>query len=527
MSHSSARSSWLSILAPRGSADATQFASGDVAFIILGATLVFFMIPGLGASKPSFRSAESSYRSQRFYTRVFREESPLVRCFSRVDHHLPHHLRKVSLIWAVSGANAIVIFQWYFWGYSLAFSSTATNGFIGNLANIGLRNVLGNPTVVAPSIPELLYALFQMEFACVTAAILVGGIAERGRVFPAMVLTFLWVTLVYCPVACWVWSKNGWAFKWGAIDFAGGGPVEIGSGVGGLALAWVLGRRSQDELLNFRPHNVSMVNLGTFILWLGWLSFNGGSAFGANLRAIMAIWNSMLAAAFGGMTWVLLDFRLERRWSMVALCSGTIAGLVAATPSSGFVPSWGSVIVGILSGGLCNFATKVKFLVHIDDTLDLFAEHAVGGIVGLLCNGLFGSATIAGLDGTTVISGGWVDRNWKQLYIQIAYIAAAVTYTFTVTALLVKALELAGLRLKLTPEEEKLGMDEVEIGEFATDYIEMRRNYMDGVSTPSDENEAAPSAAGDRHAVPDVDIEKQSTEPSPSEEATEIDEKKA
>nr|GAT47320.1 ammonium transporter [Mycena chlorophos] len=526
MSHSSARSSWLSILAPRDSADATQFASGDVAFIILGATLVFFMIPVRPADGVHFTHQPRQSPGIRRVLAIFSVGRKLISFPAFLYSGLSRRKSALSLIWAVSGANAIVIFQWYFWGYSLAFSSTATNGFIGNLANIGLRNVLGNPTVVAPSIPELLYALFQMEFACVTAAILVGGIAERGRVFPAMVLTFLWVTLVYCPVACWVWSKNGWAFKWGAIDFAGGGPVEIGSGVGGLALAWVLGRRSQDELLNFRPHNVSMVNLGTFILWLGWLSFNGGSAFGANLRAIMAIWNSMLAAAFGGMTWVLLDFRLERRWSMVALCSGTIAGLVAATPSSGFVPSWGSVIVGILSGGLCNFATKVKFLVHIDDTLDLFAEHAVGGIVGLLCNGLFGSATIAGLDGTTVISGGWVDRNWKQLYIQIAYIAAAVTYTFTVTALLVKALDLAGLRLKLTPEEEKLGMDEVEIGEFATDYIEMRRNYMDGVSTPS-ENEAAPSAAGDRHAVPDVDIEKQSTEPSPSEEATEIDEKKA
>jgi len=159
----------------------------------------------------------------------------------------------------------------------------------------------------------------------------------------------------------------------------GGGPVEIGSGVGGLAYSWVLGRRQEKELLNFRPHNVSMVGLGSVfyppvsvvtvidglaasLLWFGWLGFNGGSAFGANLRAVMAIWNSMLAAAFGGIVWCLLDFRIERRWTMVGFCSGTIAGLVAATPSSGYIHPWSSVVVGVLSGGLCNFATKSEAL---------------------------------------------------------------------------------------------------------------------------------------------------------------------
>jgi ammonium transporter, Amt family len=134
--------------------------------------------------------------------------------------------------------------------------------------------------------------------------------------------------------------------------------VEIGSGVGGLAYAWILGRRKERELLNFRPHNVSLVSLGTFLLWFGWLGFNGGSAFGANLRAIVAIWNSMLAAAFGGIVWCTLDFRYERKWSAVGFCSGTIAGLVAATPSSGFVPTWASVVIGILTGAICNYATK-------------------------------------------------------------------------------------------------------------------------------------------------------------------------
>lgn len=257
--------------------------------------------------------------------------------------------------------------------------------------------------------------------------------------------------------------------------------MEIGSGVGGFAYAWVLGRRQEKELLNFRPHNVSMVNLGTFILWFGWLGFNGGSAFGANLRAIMAIWNSMLAAAFGGIVWCLLDYRLERKYTMVGFCSGTIAGLVAATPASGFINPWAAIIMGIISGTVCNYATKgetirllgsalidtspVKSLLGVDDALDLFAEHAVGGILGLLMNGFFASRSIIALDGVnTNVPGGWIDHNWKQLYIQLAYVCATCSYTFVVTALLAKCIDIIpGLHLRTTAEGEKLGLDEVEV----------------------------------------------------------------
>jgi Amt family ammonium transporter len=387
----------------------------------------------------------------------------------------------LSLIWAVAASNAVVIFQWYFWGYSLAFSSTATNGYIGNLRNFGLMKVEADPSPGSPLIPEILYSFFQMEFACVTAGILVGALAERGRVFPAMIFIFCWMTLVYCPLAYWAWGVHGWAFKWGVLDFAGGGPVEIGSGVGGLAYAWVIGRRSEQELLNFRPHNVALVGLGTFMLWFGWIGFNGGSAFGANLRAIFAVWNTMIAAAFGGMVWCLLDFRLERRWSMVGFCSGTIAGLVAATPSSGYLRPWSSVVVGLLAGILCNFSTKVKFLLRIDDALDLFAEHAVGGVVGLMLNAFFADTAIIAMDDVNVgISGGWINHHWKQLYIQFTYVVATCAYTFFMTALVAKAVDLIpGLKLRSSPEGEMLGMDEVEIGEFASDYIELRRDVAD------------------------------------------------
>ncbi|KAA1468454.1 ammonium transporter [Dentipellis sp. KUC8613] len=417
----------------------------------------------------------------------------------------------LSLFWAVAASNAVVIFQWFFWGYSLAFSSTATNGYIGNLHNFGMKDVLGEPSPGSPLIPELLYSFYQMEFACVTIAILMGGLAERGRVLPAMVFAFIWMTIVYCPLACWAWATNGWGFKWGVLDYAGGGPVEIGSGVAGLAYSWVLGRRGEKELLNFRPHNVSMVGLGTFILWFGWLGFNAGSAFGANLRAVMAAWNSMLAAAMGGIVWCLLDYRYERKWSMVGFCSGTIAGLVAATPSSGYTPTWAAVIIGIVTGAVCNFATKVKFLIRIDDALDLFAEHAVGGIVGLLFNAFFAKQSIIALDDVnTATRGGWVDHNWKQLYIQFAYICAVCGYTFVVTALIAKALDLT-IGLRATEDAETLGMDEDQIGEFATDYIEVRRDYTDWTARPDISNEKIPDAphpvaAGNRHGAPEVSV---------------------
>ncbi|KAJ7576364.1 ammonium transporter [Mycena floridula] len=452
---------------------ASTFQHGDIAFIIVAGAMVLLMIPGVGF----------------LYSGLARRKSAL------------------SLLWSVFASNAVVVCVWYAWGYSLAFSSTATNGFIGNLKNAGLRHVLGDPSPGSPLIPELLYSFFQMEFACVTVALLVGATAERGRVFPAaIVIPIFWLTFVYAPIAYWAWGINGWAFKWGVLDFAGGGPVEIGSGVSGLAFSWVLGRRQEAELQNFRPHNVSLVNLGTFILWFGWLGFNGGSAFGANLRAVMAVWNSTIAAAFGGLVWCALDFRVERKFTSVGFCSGTIAALVAATPSCGFVPPWASIIVGVLAGGICNFATKVKFLVRIDDSLDLFAEHGVGGMIGLFLNGIFASTKIIALDGVnTSIPGGWIDGNWKQLYIQFTYIVVCSGYSFVVTALIATIVnKIPGLHLRHheRAEAEKLGMDEIE-----ANYIEIRRAFTDGMAPFDSDKRVHLWAAGDRHGIPDADAE--------------------
>ncbi|KAK9321152.1 ammonium transporter AmtB-like domain-containing protein [Lipomyces orientalis] len=419
---------------------------GDTAYEIVSAAMVFIMVPGLGF----------------LYSGLARRKSAL------------------SMIWACMMSGAVAMFTWYFWGYSLAFSPTATNGYIGNLRSFGLHNVLAAPAAGTPLIPELLFSLYQGMFCAVTLAIIMGSLAERGRLLPAMVFTFIFVTIVYAPVACWVWNVNGWAFKWGVFDYAGGGPVEIGSGVGGLAYSFVLGRRSDKLLLNFRPHNVSLVTLGTILLWFGWLGFNGGSSFGATLRAVYASWNSNLTAVFGGLSWCLMDYRLERKWSTVAICSGFISGLVAATPASGFIPMWASVALGIVAGVTCNLATKLKFLLRIDDSLDIFAEHAVAGIIGLIWNAFFAADYVIGLDGVNVgLTGGWINHNWAALYKQVVYVLACSGYTFVMTCLICYGLnKIPGLKLRADEDAEMRGMDEDQIGEFAYDYVEVRRDYL-------------------------------------------------
>lgn len=296
-----------------------------------------------------------------------------------------------------------------------------------------------------------------------------------------MVFLFCWATLVYCPLACWAWNINGWGYKYGVLDYAGGGPVEIGSGLSALAYSLALGKRQERMMANFRPHNVSLIVLGTAFLWFGWLGFNGGSSFGANLRAVQACWNTNLTAMFAAASWTILDWRLARKWSMVGWCSGAISGLVAATPASGYCTPWGSVILGVVAGVACNYGTKIKYKLRIDDAMDIFAEHGLAGIIGLLANALFGATYIIGLDGvnTGIVTGGWIDHKWRQLYVQIAYICAAVGWSFTVSLLLAYGINLIpGLHLRASEEAELIGMDDDQLGEFAYDYVEVRRDYL-------------------------------------------------
>lgn len=401
----------------------------------------------------------------------------------------------LSMLWIVLTSSFVSVFQWYFWGYSLAFSKS-NNNFIGNLHAFGFKSVLGKATDTSVY-PEIAFAIFQMQFFLVTIAIMAGGmIAERGRFLPALIIMFLWGTVVYSPVVYWIWG-GGWASTWqgGALDYAGGGPVEILSGVSVFVYSAFLGKRNPTLMINFRPHNISTIFLGTSMLYVGWLFFNGFSCGNASVKVPYSMMNTHLSGAFGAISWCLLDYRLEGKWSMVGICSGCISGLVAATPASGFIPLWASVIMGVVAGVVCNFSTQLKYICHVDDSLDVLAEHGIAGMVGLLFNGIFGSATVAGYDGVTDHAGGWIDHNWKQLYVQIVYILATTAYSAGVTAILCFVVnKIPGLHLRVDYNAEEIGVDEDQIGEFAYDYVEVRRDFLDWGAPLGYQTEAASTA---------------------------------
>ncbi|KAN0086300.1 Ammonium transporter AmtB-like domain containing protein [Tylopilus felleus] len=412
---------------------------GDIAWTLASTALVFIMIPGVGF----------------FYSGLLRRKNAL------------------SMIYLSMMTVAVVSFQWFFWGYSLAFSATGGK-FIGNLDNFALRNVSDQPFGGNTRVPILVFCVFQLMFAAITPMIAIGAVAERSRLGPLLVFVFVWSTLVYDPIACWTWNPNGWAFILGGLDFAGGTPVHISSGSAALAISLYLGKRRGygTERLAYKPNNTTYVILGTVFLWFGWFGFNGGSALSANYRAIEACIVTNLAASVGGLTWMLWDWRLERKWSAVGFCSGAIAGLVAITPGSGYVGTPASVLFGFMAGTVCNFATQLKFIFKYDDTLDIFASHAIGGIVGNLLTGLFAQTSIAGADGSAPIPGGWLDHNYRQLGIQLADSMSGLSYSFVVTTIILWVMHfIPFLRLRCDEETEIIGVDDAEMGEFAYDYV--------------------------------------------------------
>jgi ammonium transporter, Amt family len=289
----------------------------------------------------------------------------------------------------------------------------------------------------------------------------------------------------------------------GGLDFAGGTPVHIASGTAALAYSMMLGKRRGHGTheLNYRPHNVTHIVIGTVFLWVGWFGFNAGSALSANIRAVMAAVVTNLAACVGGITWCVLDYRLERKWSTVGFCSGVVAGLVAITPGSGtswcfrsvafehgadlhsgYVPAWAAVPYGVLGAGFANYATKLKFIVRIDDALDIFAVHGIGGLVGNICTAFFAADYIAHLDNVQVINGGWINHNWIQLGYQLADSFSGGAYSFVGTAIILFIMNMIpGLRLRASEEAEILGIDDAEIGEFAYDYVELTREVLNDV----------------------------------------------
>ncbi|KAI0136499.1 ammonium permease [Xylariales sp. AK1849] len=452
------------------------YESGDIAWMITATALVLLMIPGVGF----------------FYSGLARRKSAL------------------SLIWLSIMATAVTSFQWFFWGYSLTFSHTA-GPFLGNLANFGFKDVLARPSVGSSRIPDLLFAVYQGMFSAITVALATGAVAERGRMLPCVVFMFIWATLIYDPIACWTWNPSGWSNKMGGLDFAGGTPVHISSGTAALAYSMMLGKRRGHGTheLNYRPHNVTHIVIGTVFMWVGWFGFNAGSALSANLRAVMAAVVTNLAACVGGITWCILDYRLERKWSAVGFCSGVIAGLVSITPGSGYVPVWAAVPYGVLGAAFANYATKLKFLVGVDDALDIFAVHAVGGFVGNVCTAFFASRAVAHLDNSQVIAGGWLDHNWIQIGYQLADSFAGGSYSFVGTTLILFILNMIpGLRLRASEDAEILGIDDAEIGEFAYDYVELTRevlNDMEGDAASRYSHDVNPFDPREKNSIPLMD----------------------
>ncbi|KAK9479381.1 ammonium transporter AmtB-like domain-containing protein [Lipomyces japonicus] len=393
-----------------------------------------------------------------------------------------------TLLWQTMGVLGVVTFQWFFWGYSLAYAPDA-NPFIGTLHNFGMRNVVAG---AIGYVPEPLYALYQCMFALCTVTIMIGGAFERCRLLPSMIFCFCWCTIVYSPLVCWTWNANGWLFNLPALDFAGGGPVHIASGTGALAYALVIGRRIEHNKPGKRnpkyvPHNPTLVFLGTWMIWFGWFGFNGGSTFNASVRTSYVLFNTNLAAAMGVIGWSLCDYVLYRgRFSLVGACQGCIAGLVGITPAAGFVPVYFACLIGFLTAVAVRLCENINEWLRIDEGMEVFKLHTIGGITGALLTGLFSANWVSMLDFATDESG-WVDQHYIQLGYQLAEVCSIVGYTFVVSVILLLIIDhIPGLKFRVPEHMEVEGLDhhllfEEGMGDFEFAETLKRAGYIGNV----------------------------------------------
>ncbi|MDE2765090.1 MAG: ammonium transporter [Chloroflexota bacterium] len=393
--------------------------SGDTAWILVSSALVLLMTPGLAF----------------FYGGLVRGRNV------------------VSTIMLSFMAIAVVSLVWVLWGYSLAFG--AGGWFIGDFSYLGLRGIDVN---AGGNIPDLLFVVFQMMFAIITPALITGALVERFKFTTYLLFLVLWITLVYAPIAHWVWAEEGWLFKEGALDFAGGTVVHINAACAAVAAAVLVGKRRDPGL---EPHNVPYVVLGAALLWFGWFGFNAGSGLAANGQAVNAFLVTNTAAAAGALTWGVLSQFQHQRMSAVGVATGAVAGLVAITPAAGFVGVMGAMAIGAGAGALGYAAVLLRPKTGIDDALEVFAVHGVGGIWGALATGIFAVAAIGG-------TAGLVEGNAGQMLTQLYGVLATVGYSFIVTLIILKVLDLIpGLGLRVKEREEDVGLDVAAHGERA------------------------------------------------------------
>lgn len=304
----------------------------------------------------------------------------------------------LSVMIQVLSTFAIAIIIWVLYGYSLAF--TDGNAFIGGFSRLllhGAVDVGAHNFAASATIPELTFIAFQATFAGVTCALIVGAIAERANYAAVLLFTIIWLSIGYLPIAHMVWAPDGWLFKQGALDFAGGTVVHVNAGIAGLVSAYYIGRRVGYGRESMQPHNLPMTMIGAALLWVGWFGFNAGSALAANTTAALAFFNTLLASASAMVAWVIVEWKLKGRPSLLGAASGAVAGLVGITPAAGFVGLNGALIIGLTTGAACVWGVNgLKRLLRVDDTLDVFGIHGVGGITGALLTGVFNAQALGG-----------------------------------------------------------------------------------------------------------------------------------
>jgi Amt family ammonium transporter len=360
---------------------------------------------------------------------------------------------------------AAVSLVWVIWGYSLAFSPNVSNlGLIGNLSQVFLINI-GPSTVnvnYAPFIPEFLHFAFQLKFAAITPALVIGAFAGRIKFRSLLIFIIVWSSIIYSPIAHWIWGIGGWLHSIGAIDFAGGAVVHEAAGLTALAAALVIGKRHDLSPRESKPNNIPYVILGAGLLWFGWFGFNAGSALAANEIAVSAIVVTNLSAAAAAASWMTLDWLIKGKPSAVGLAVGSVCGLAAITPASGYVGVPASLLIGGLAGVFANLvanwrASRLRF----DDTLDVFACHGVSGIWGMIATGLFASTAINPTGPNGLFYG-----NPNQLLVQLLTIAVVAGFAFFGSYVILKIINRV-TPLRVSPEEEQRGLDESEFGEEA------------------------------------------------------------
>ena len=402
--------------------------SGDIAWVITATALVMIMTPALGF----------------FYGGLVRRKnlvSTISQCFAI--------FAVVSLVWAC-------------WGYSLALGPSVS-GVIGSFANVFLNNVGEAPNPgYSSTIPALLYMAFQLKFAAITPALIIGAFAERIRFKSLIVFIVLWTTFIYCPIAHWNWAVGGMLKDLGVIDFAGGLVVHTASGVSAVAAALVLGRRKGvDANHEVRPNNVPFIILGAAILWFGWFGFNAGSALAANALAVNALVVTNLAAAAAAVSWMFTDWVRKGKPSAIGLSIGAVAGLVAITPASGYVGPMPSIIIGLVAGVLCNYVGSLRARTRLDDSLDVFACHGAGGMWGTIATGLFASTLVNSAGPNGLFYG-----NPAQLGIQALAVVIVATFSFVGSYVILRVINLF-MPLRVSPQDEDAGLDLSQHGEEA------------------------------------------------------------